>query len=135
MAQPVNKRKLLLSKEEKRKIWGKDGPYSEAYFIIETRIQNDDASKIFLEVAATINPLTFELVKKHKEQFADNKRICDILKYAEYTDEAHGYKVSLFSIPYDHTLLEVANQVLEETEDAIKRMHTFTINHFDINAN
>lgn len=129
------KRKLLLSNEQKGKIWGESGPYSEVYFIIETRILDDTISRVFLKVEVSINPLTFELVKKHKEQFKSDKRIQDILEYAQYRDEAHGYEASLFSVPYDSELLDTANKVLQETEEAIITMHKFVMNHFDVHKN
>lgn len=135
MIKPRYKRKLLLNKEQRKNIWGESGPYSEAYFIIETRILDDTISRVFLEVEVSISPLTFEFIEKHKEQFKDNQRIRNILEYAAYTDEAHGYKASLFSVPYGPDLLETANKVLQETEEAIITMHKFVMNHFDIHTN
>ena len=129
------KRKLFLTPGEREKIWGETGPYSEAYLIFETRILDDEISRIFLEVEVAINPLTFEIVKKHRRQFKNDKRIQDILEYAQYEYDERGYEASLFSAPYEPDLLEVANKVLQEAEESIIRMHKFAMNYFDTNTN
>ena len=49
-------------------LWGETGPYSQANLIIQTRILDDRISRVFLVVEADINPLTYELIKKHQAQ-------------------------------------------------------------------
>ena len=122
---------MILTNEEREKIWGETGPYSEVYFIIETRILDDETSRMFLKVEVTINPFTFEFIQKHKEHFTRNKRILDILQYGRYVDEKQGYHAPLFCVPYDRDMLEIGTKVLNETEIAIKKMHTYIMNNLD----
>ncbi|KKQ53340.1 hypothetical protein A2865_01965 [Candidatus Woesebacteria bacterium RIFCSPHIGHO2_01_FULL_39_17] len=67
------KRNLILTEKEGRKMWNDEGPYSEAYMTFETRILDDEISRIFIKVYASINPLTFELIQKNSEQFENDK--------------------------------------------------------------
>jgi hypothetical protein len=129
------KRLLMLTNKQKEEIWGESGPYSEAYLIFETRILDDEISRIFIEVEASINPLTYKLIKKHIDQFDNDLRVKNIIEYAEYRDRDHGYISYLFSAPYESSLLETANKILRETEEAIIRMHKFVLNYYDINTN
>ena len=48
------------------KLWGETGPYSQANLVIQTRILDNKISCVFLVVEADINPLTYELIKKHR---------------------------------------------------------------------
>jgi len=116
-------------------MWNDEGPYSEAYMTFETRILDDEISRIFIKVYASINPLTFELIQKNSEQFENDKWILDILEYGELRYEEFGYEAQLFRAPYDHETLEIANQILGEVEEAIIKMHRFVMNYFDINTN
>ena len=129
------KRVLSLTKEQRVKMWDDEGPYSEACLVFETRILDDEISRIFLKVEVSINPLTFETIKKNRKSFADNKRIQDILEYAEHRFEERGYEATLFSVPYERDMLETANEVLKEVEEAITKMHKFVMNQFDISVN
>ncbi len=129
------KRNLVLTKKQREKMWDEEGPYSEAYMTFETRILDEAISRIFIKVYVSINPLTFELIRKHKEQFENDKRIVDILEYGELQHEEFGYEAQLFQAPYDHETLEIANQILGEVEEAIIKMHKFVMNYFDINTN
>lgn len=131
----VKKRKLVLSDKQRKEMWNEDGPYSEAYLTFETRILDDEISRIFIKVYTSINLLTFRIVKKHKKQFENNKRVMDILEYGELRHEEYGYEALLFRAPYDHETLEIANKIYGETEEAIIKMHKFVINYFDINMN
>lgn len=48
---------MKLTKKDTDKLWGEEGPYSEARLIVETRILDDRVSRIFLVVEVSINPL------------------------------------------------------------------------------
>src|SRR3989304_8625945 len=84
------KRNLILTEKEGRKMWNDEGPYSEAYMTFETRILDDEISRIFIKVYASINPLTFELIQKNSEQFENDNLIADILEYGELRYEEFG---------------------------------------------
>ena len=129
------KRELVLTEKQRKEIWGEEGPYSEAYLTFETRIIDDEISKIILKVEVSINPLTFELINQNKDVFLDDRRIQAILEYAEFTNDLRGYEACLFSVPYKSDMLKIANDVLKETEEAIIKMHKFVMNYYDINTN
>ena len=74
---------MNLTQKQKDRLWGVNGPYSQANLIIQTRILDDKVSRIFLSVEAEINPLTFELLEKHRAQFIDDQKILQLLDCAE----------------------------------------------------
>src|SRR3989344_8967571 len=129
------KRNLVLTEKERQKMWDDEGPYSEAYMTFETRILDEKISRIFIKVYLSINPLTFELIRKNKKQFKNDKRIMDILEYGELRYEELGYEAQLFRAPYDNETLEIANKILGEVEEAVIKMHKFVRDYFDINTN
>ena len=131
----IRKRNLALTEKQRKDIWDRDGPYSEAYLIIETRILNDEVYRVWVKVEALINPFTFKFIRKHQDAFADNHRIQTILKWAAYKRREKGYISHVFSAPFDKGVFKMANKILHETEEAIIKMHIFMMNHFDININ
>ena len=63
---------MKLTQKKRDKLWGEDGPYSEAWLIFETRILDDSVSRIFIIVEVHVNPFTYELIKKNRDLFADD---------------------------------------------------------------
>jgi len=70
-----------LSQKQLDKLWGEDGPYSEADLSIQTRILDDRVSRVFINVEVKINPFTFEFIKKHRDKFKDNQIIQQLLDH------------------------------------------------------
>jgi hypothetical protein len=54
---------MNLTDKQIAELWGGDGPYSEAKFIIESRILDDSVSRVFLRVEVNINPFTYRIIK------------------------------------------------------------------------
>ncbi|MBI2634831.1 hypothetical protein HYW82_04155 [Candidatus Peregrinibacteria bacterium] len=69
---------MKLTQKQRDQLWGEHGPYSEAKLITETRILDDQVSRVFVVVEVAINPLTYEIIGKNIKQcdgFARYKRI------------------------------------------------------------
>ena len=123
---------MKLSIEQRDKLWGESGPYSQANLIIQTRILDDRVSRVFLVVEAEINPLTYELVDKHRSHFQDDIRIQQILDNAEYRSSEFGYVVSAFEMEYrDESVMKMAQRALKYTKETIIKMHKFVMDLLD----
>lgn len=119
---------MKLSEEQITKLWGETGPYSQANLVIQTRILDDKVSRVFLVVEAEINPLTYELVKKHKSKFQDDIKIMQLLKNAEYRGLAFGYVAGAFEAEYrDENVMQEAQMRLTYTKETIIKMHKFVM--------
>ncbi len=119
---------MKLSKTQRDKLWGEIGPYSEAYIKIEHRILDDRLSCIFLLVEANINPLTFEIIKKHRSKFKNDIKIMQLLESAEYRRIEFGYVVCAFREQYvDEGVMKRAQKSLEYTKETIIKMHKFVM--------
>lgn len=119
---------MELSEEQISKLWGETGPYSQVNLIIQTRILDDRVSRVFLVVEAEINPLTYELVKKHKNRFQDDIKIMQLLENAEYRALAFGYVACAFEAEYkDETVMREAQRCLVYTKETIIKMHKFVM--------
>ena len=68
-----------LTDKQTAELWGEDGPYSEARFIIEHRILDDSVSRIFLRVEVNVNPFTYKIIKKHRKEFINDEEVQKIL--------------------------------------------------------
>ena len=77
----INKK---LTPKDYERMWGKNGPYSQVRLCEETRILDDSVSRVFLVVEAEINPFTFEYVQKHRQRFANDESVLQLLDHAEY---------------------------------------------------
>lgn len=130
------KHKLTLSKKQRDKIWGEEGPYSEAKLIFCNRILDDSISRVFIDVEVAINPLTFEIIKKHREEFADDEMVQQLLDHSEFRGQHHGYISCSFSAQHSgRKTIKEANKHLKYAEDTIIRMHKWVMNYFDVNVN
>lgn len=118
---------MKLSKKDIEKLWGQDGPYSEARLSIETRILDERVSRIFLIVEVSINPFTFETVRAHRKEFSDDIFIQDFLDHAEYRGLPDGYVACAYQEEYETQKLDEANEHLKECEHAIVRMHKYIL--------
>jgi len=111
------------------KLWGETGPYSQANLIIQTRILDDSISRVFLVVEAEINPLTYELVKKHWAKFSNDQKILQLLDYAEYRGQEFGYVTSAFEAEYkNESVMREAQERLKYTIETLIKMHEFVMN-------
>jgi len=123
---------MKLSKNQIDKLWGETGPYSQVNLVIQTRILDDKVSHIFLVVEAEINPLTFELVKKHREHFRNDIKIMQLLDNAKYRGLPFGYVACAFEVQYiDESVMEEAQRGLAYTKETIIKMHKFVMNLLD----
>ena len=119
---------MKLTQKQIDKLWGETGPYSQANLTIQTRILDDSISRIFLVVEADINPLTYELIKKHRTQFVDDQKILQLLDYAEYRGQEFGYVVSAFEAEYrNESVMREAQERLKYVIGTLIRMHKFVM--------
>jgi hypothetical protein len=107
-------------------LWGDGGPYSESKITINTRILDNEVSRTMIEVTANINPTTFKIIKKHKDNFKDDEMVTNIIKGGVYWGKNHGYVVSLGEEDYrEKDAFQKAILKEELLRDAIIRMHDF----------
>lgn len=110
------------------KLWGVNGPYSQANLTTQVRILDDRISRIFLVVEADINPLTYELIKKHRAKFTDDPKILQLLDHAEYRGQEFGYVVSSFEAEYtNEDVMREAQERLNYTIETLIKMHKFVM--------
>jgi hypothetical protein len=119
---------MKLTQKQREKLWGEDGPYSEAYLTFETRILDDSVSRTFVTVEVSINPFTYKLIKKNRKLFADDIMIRQVLDHSDYRGQAHGYVASVFRGEYaDEDVMEEATPHLEYAKSTIIKMHKFVL--------
>jgi len=118
---------MNLSRQQRDKMWGEDCPYSQVQETIETRILANKVSRRFLVVSLNINPLTFETVRDHAEDFAFDSEISGILEHAEYRGLGDGYEVCSFSAELLDENIQMAHQRAWAGQAAIIRMHEFVV--------
>ena len=126
---------MKLTKKQQDELWGESGPYSQVNLKIENRILDNSLSRVFVMVETEINPLTFELVKKHREKFKKSIMIQGILDHSEYQGEGYGY----VSYAYQEELmqegdtnvndkpLKIAHEVLAVAQKSVIEMHEFVM--------
>lgn len=129
------RRLIPLTKKEKSALWGETGPYSRASMVIQTRILDDRMSRVFLEVKLEINPYTFEFIKMHRNEFADDETVRQILDSSEFRGQRDGYVSFPYSHEYKSKFLEEANKYLNRAEKAIIKMHKFVLKYLDADIN
>lgn len=119
---------MKLTQKQIDKMWGETGPYSQANLIIQTRVLDDKISRVFLVVEADINPLTYELIKKHRAQFANDPKILQLLEHAEYRGQEFGYVTSAFEAEYkNESIMREAQERLKYTIETLIKMHKFVM--------
>ncbi len=124
---------MKLTKIQIQEIWGDDGPYSQVQMIVETRILDDSVSRIFINVEAQINPLTYKTIKQNINKFEDDEKIQQLFDHAQYRGNSYGYVASSFSEEFTGPdVLERAQFAVEYTKESIIKMHKFVMDLFDI---
>ena len=122
-----------LSQKQLDKLWGEDGPYSEADLSIQTRILDDRVSRVFINVEVKINPFTFEFIKKHRDKFKDNQIIQQLLDHSEYHGQSMGYVSCAFEDEFvGNEIMEKAQQHLDYARKTIILMHEFVMDYLEI---
>lgn len=117
---------MKLTQKQLDKLWGDGGPYSEARLIIETRILDNSVSRVIVRVEVSINPLTFEIIKKNIKYFEDDDLIVNLVKNAQDYGPDHGYVAEAFFEEYiDDTVLKKGREALQYSKDTIIKMHNF----------
>jgi len=126
---------MKLTRQKQDKLWGETGPYSEAWLVIETRILDDSVSRIFISVEVHINPFTFELIEKNREQFADDHMIQQLLDNSEFRGQSYGYVTSAFLDEYtDEKVMKEAKKHLEFAKNTIIKMHRVVLDLLESNT-
>jgi len=124
-----------LTAKQTAELWGEDGPYSEARSIIEHRILDDSVSRIFLRIEVNINPFTYKIVKKNRKDFINDEMVQNILDHSTYLGFKDGYIAipfeSKFMVDDDGVVIEEAGKILEETKQAVIRMHKYVMKIID----
>jgi len=124
---------MKLSKKQLDRLWGGDGPYSQASLIFETRILDDKVSRVFLNVEVNVNPLTFEIILQNRAEFKDDPMIQQLLDHAEDRGQKFGYVSSAFQDEYTgKKVLVEAKKRLKYAEKTLVKMHKFVMNLLDI---
>lgn len=122
---------MNLSDEQREKLWGEDGPYSQVNLIVQDRILDDSISRTFLVVEAEINPLTFEMINNNREEFKDSEIIRQLLDKADYRGK-FGYVICSYEKEFRNKKdMEKAQQAVEYTRKAIILMHRFAMKVLD----
>jgi len=124
---------MKLSQRQLDKLWGEDGPYSQANLIVQTRILDDKVSRVFVEVEVEINPLTYEIIKQNIKQFENDPMISQLIDHAENRGQEFGYVSCAFSRQYyDESVMKEAKKALEYSKKTIIKMHKFVMDLLDI---
>lgn len=119
---------MKLTKSQRDKLWGEDGPYSEAQIIIEERILDDFVTRIFVSVEVHINPFTLELIKKNRNLFTDDIMIQQLLNHSDFRGQSHGYVSCAFRNEYrNEDVMKEAKEHLKYARDTIIKMHKFVL--------
>ena len=128
----ANKHKRL-SKVDIDRLWGEDTPYSQVNLIEQARVLGDGISRVFLVVEAEINPFTFEYVLAHRQAFADDPMIQQLLDHAEYRGFIEGYVASAGEEELrDKRSFEIALAYKEIALKNILKMHDLVIADFGL---
>lgn len=115
------------------RLWGGDGPYSEAHLIVETRILDDRVSRTFIVVEVSINPYTYECIRTHRALFKSDKMIQQLLDHSEYRGQPDGYVSMAFSDEYtDAQVMEDALEAVDRCKHTIIKMHLFVMQQLNI---
>jgi len=124
---------MPLSRQQRNELWGEDGPYSQVGLTTETRILNDSVSRIFLVAEVNINPLTYKLIKQHRQLFADDLEIQGIIDHAEFQGQADGFVTCIFHEQYiDLRSYTRAQERVEICKTAVIKMHSFVMQNLKI---
>ena len=132
MSKNEQKTNKKLTPKDYVRMWGEDGPYSQVRLCEETRILDDCASRVFLVVEAEINPFTFEYVQKHRDRFAHDEPVLQLLDHAEFRDE-FGYVVSAGEAELtDEESRRFSRKQADMTIKTLIRMHAFVMDEYGL---
>ncbi len=119
---------MKLTKNQREKLWGETGPYSEVYLTRETRILDDSVSRIFVSVNIHVNPLTYELVKQNRDQFGNDPKIQQLIDNSDYWGLAEGYVSCAFLKEFtDEEVLKDAEIAVEYSKETVIKIHKFML--------
>ncbi|OHA62525.1 MAG: hypothetical protein A2556_00600 [Candidatus Vogelbacteria bacterium RIFOXYD2_FULL_44_9] len=124
-----------LSQKQIDRLWGEDGPYSQANLRKEVRILDDRVSRTFLIVEVDINPTTYKIVRKnrHKKEFKDDQRVQQLLDHSENREPYSGYVSMSFEREYtDESAVYSAEAVLSDVQKTIIKMHKFVMDNYAV---
>lgn len=118
-----------LTRKQRDKLWGEEGPYSEAWLVTEARILDESISRIFISVEVHINPFTYETVEKNREVFKDDLMVQELLDHSEFRGQSFGYVSCAFQAEYrNENVMDEAKIHLEYSKKTIIKMHKFVMN-------
>lgn len=124
---------MKLTQKQHDQLWGEQGPYSEAKLIIETRILDDQVSRVFVVVEVSINPLTYEIISKNIKQFKDDPMITQLIEHADNRGQNFGYVSMAFMQEYiDESVMKAAQKTVEYSKETIIKMHKFVMDLLDL---
>lgn len=124
-----------LTKNQIKMLWGDDKPYSEVSLIKQNRILGGSVSRVFIIVKVNINPTTFEIILKNRnnQEFKDELYIQALLDNSVFEDTGSGYVTHAFEQEYvDENVMMAAELILEKAQESVIKMHDFIINNYDI---
>jgi hypothetical protein len=128
--------KLALTPKQADMLWGEEGPYSEAKLYFNSRILDDKISRVFIEVEASINPLTFELLLEHRDEFIGDEEVQQLLDHSDNRGLKFGYVSCAFSQEQTSAEdIELANLQLKRVERLIIRLHRWVMHYLDTDVN
>ena len=132
MTKKTQKQTKKLTPEDCARMWGEDGPYSQVRLCEETRILDNRVSRVFLVVEAEINPFTFEYIQEHRDRFAGDKPVLQLLDHAEYRDR-FGYVVSAGEVElHDKESERFSRKQADMTIQTLIRMHAFVMDEYGL---
>lgn len=127
---------MKLTRRQRDKLWGEDGPYSEAWLVIESRILDESVSRMFVMVEVHINPFTYELIHQNRELFVDDPMIQQLLDHSDFRGQPHGYVSCAFNGQYtDESVMREAQKHLEYAKSTIIKMHKFVLDTLNEESN
>jgi len=119
---------MKLSVKDKFELWGESGPYSQVNLIWQDRVLDDSVSRTFVIVEVEINPFTFHLIKKNRDEFKSDVMINQLIDHAEYRGPKYGYVASAFEVWLnDDSVLEQAEIHRRYARETVIRMHKFVL--------
>lgn len=117
-----------INKEQSKKLWWVDWPYSEINIVIQDRILDNYISSSRVEVTCSINPLTYEIISQNLDKFIENPEIENIIKTSADWWQKHWYVSTPFRCPVEHPLaMKEAQRMKKVTTLAVILMHNFVI--------
>lgn len=119
---------MKLTRNQREKLWGETGPYSEVHLTKEIRILDDTISRIFISVNVHVNPLTFELIKKNRDLFEGDPKIKQLVDHSEYWGSKEGYVSCAFLKEFTgNGVIKEAEMAVEYSKQTVIKIHKFML--------